>query len=362
MSPAKSTSKKPRKTYRKPEIKKFGSVKDLTKTDSTGAAGDVGAFPKMHCISVPPRIYEHQLLLSDHRCQASYQEAINRAVKPGDVVVDLGTGSGIHALFAARAGARKIYAIDSDPFLQVAREVIHANGFGDKVEFIYGDSRQIELPEQADIVISNIGFLYSLKCLPDAHRRFLKQGGRMLPSGLQISLVPYTDQAFYDSQIKMWDKEIFGLSFSALKKLAVHHPHYTQLTPGAYLAAPQDAPLIDLSLSSAAKASFHMEFVVSKAGSMHALGGWYRFFDGSDVLVSTEPPLQLNGELWSNFILPLEKPMDLKVGDKVSCEISMDFETLSDSSLWSWTVEHNSNVAQKQNSFNSLLVPHPSVN
>ncbi len=350
------------KTYKKPEIKEFGSVKDLTKTHSTGGRGDAGAFPRMHCISAPPQVDEHRLLLSDDLCQVGFKKAIEAAVRPGSVVVDLGTGSGIHTLFALQAGARKVYAIESDSILQVAREVIATNGYADKVEFLHGDSRQIELPEKADVLISNIGFLYSLKCLPDACARFLKQGGIALPSAVELSMVPYTDAEFYRTQIAFWDKKIMGHDFSALKTMAVHHPHYMQLSPAGYLAKSVNFDEINLSVKGAAKRVFQHEFTADRSGPMHAIGGWYKFLNGGEVLVSTEPPYKLNKEIWTNFVLPLERPLEIKAGDKISCEVAMDCDLIADSSLWTWEVSVNSVAKLKQSSFNSLLLNNQTLN
>ncbi len=73
-------------------------------------------------------ILQESLLLDKARCDA-YREAIHRTVKPGDVVVDLGAGTGLLSFFALQAGARHVYAIEMSRIADVAAELIEANGF-----------------------------------------------------------------------------------------------------------------------------------------------------------------------------------------------------------------------------------------
>src|SRR5580765_8329348 len=86
-----------------------------------------------------------------------YVRALERAIKPGAVVIDIGTGTGIFALLACRFGARRVYAIEPDDAIQVAREIAAANGCADRIEFIQAMSTQVTLPERADVIISDIG-------------------------------------------------------------------------------------------------------------------------------------------------------------------------------------------------------------
>src|ERR1700723_872068 len=84
-------------------------------------------------------------MIADRARLGAYADAIARAVRPGDVVVDLGCGPGIFALLACRAGAKRVYAIDTGEVIHFARQLAVANGFAERIEFIHGDSRQIQL-------------------------------------------------------------------------------------------------------------------------------------------------------------------------------------------------------------------------
>ena len=84
-----------------------------------------------------------------------FREGIKKAVKPGDVVVDAGTGTGIIALFAAKAGAKKVYAIERDPEIaKIALNNVRANKYGGVIEVINTDVRKFKLPSgmRADVL------------------------------------------------------------------------------------------------------------------------------------------------------------------------------------------------------------------
>lgn len=94
--------------------------------------------------------------LTDKRRTLKFQEAINRSIKPGDVVLDSGTGSGILALMAARAGAKKVIAVEFDPFIaQLAAKNFAQNGYAGVIDIVVGDVRNANFPSNTvfDVVI-----------------------------------------------------------------------------------------------------------------------------------------------------------------------------------------------------------------
>src|SRR5439155_20231788 len=84
---------------------------------------------------------EHARMLHDDRRTGDYLAALGQAVRPGDVVLDIGTGSGVLAVAAARAGARHVYAVEASDISEVAERVFAANGMEDRVTLIPGWSR-----------------------------------------------------------------------------------------------------------------------------------------------------------------------------------------------------------------------------
>jgi predicted RNA methylase len=97
--------------------------------------------------------FPYQCLLDFKRAKA-FQAAIRAVVKPDDIVLDAGAGSGILSFFAAQAGAKKVYAVEVDPFLAscLARS-IRANNLSHIIEVIQDDIRSAELPESVGVLI-----------------------------------------------------------------------------------------------------------------------------------------------------------------------------------------------------------------
>ncbi len=94
---------------------------------------------------------EHREYLIDPARVSAFERAISEVVKPGDVVLDLGSGTGILGLFALKVGASRVYAIDGSGLTQLSREIFAANGFGDRAVCIKGLSTRVDLPEKVNV-------------------------------------------------------------------------------------------------------------------------------------------------------------------------------------------------------------------
>lgn len=130
--------------------------------------------------------YEIQDCLFDTKRTQNFLKAIRSTVKKGDVVVDAGSGSGVLGLFAARAGAKKVYCIEaSHRFIEIIQKNATLNGFSKIIETIHGDATKIKLPRQVDVIICELlstGLFYEPEIQVINHlRTFLKPGGRIIP-------------------------------------------------------------------------------------------------------------------------------------------------------------------------------------
>lgn len=97
--------------------------------------------------------FPYQCLI-DFKRTTAFKAAITAVVKRGDVVVDAGAGSGILSFFAAQAGARKVYAVEVDPYLANAlAKSVAANGFGQVIEVMNDDIHAVSLPRDSDVFI-----------------------------------------------------------------------------------------------------------------------------------------------------------------------------------------------------------------
>src|SRR5215216_942191 len=93
-------------------------------------------------------------MLADAPRMDAYAAALRQTVKPDSVVMDLGSGPGVFALLACKLGARRVYAVEPDAVISLARELAATNGCADRIEFFESLSTEIELPEPATIIVS----------------------------------------------------------------------------------------------------------------------------------------------------------------------------------------------------------------
>lgn len=152
--------------------------------------------------------HDTQTCLYDAKRVEYLKKAIFEVVRPGDVVVDAGSGTGVLGLLAVKAGASKVYCIEpSAEYVNVIKRNAENNGMSGKVVAIRGDATKVTLPEAVDVIICEVlsgGFFYEPQ-LQIMHnmRRFLKPGGRTVPALMEnfVELVDAQD-------------ELYGLKFS----------------------------------------------------------------------------------------------------------------------------------------------------
>lgn len=305
------------------------------------------------CISAISPLEEHQVLLSDLTCQGAFEKIIEQNVKSGDVVLDLGCGTGIHTLMALKAGAKKVYSIEINPMIEIAREVIANNGFQDRVEFLMGDSLQLELPEKVDVIISNLGFLGSLENLPHAFKKFLKPNGIMIPDSAQMHFSPVNEEAFYKRMVNFWEQQPLGFDFSALRKMATNHPFYFKIK-----SLNSKNEIVDLAPIQYTNPqnlySWTHELTQAEDATVHGWLGWYDFCLSGESFISTMPGSQLHPDLWSHIYLPLENPIDLKSGDKIQFDLSMSNKLAPDGPIWRWKTTLNGKLLFDQCTFKAM--------
>lgn len=182
----------------------------------------------MHPLGLYDSSNQQIRLLSDELRRRAFLDAVSETVRPEDVVLDLGTGTGIMAVAAARRGARRIYAVEPSRVAAAARKVFEAAGVSDRVTLIEGWIQHQVLPEKADVLtLDLLGFKGLDMALPEivaeARERHLKPGARIVPQAVSMALCPvevpedvWNAQVVTAEQVNCW-KDLYDIDFSALK-------------------------------------------------------------------------------------------------------------------------------------------------
>jgi protein arginine N-methyltransferase 1 len=276
-------------------------------------------------------------MIADHERFEAYSQAIAQAVRPGDVVLEIGCGPGVFALLACQAGARQVYAIDSQEIVYFARELAVANGFAERIEFIQNDSRKARLPERANVIVSDIRgslpfFGQAIASLEDARQRFLAPGGRLIPQRdiLKVAIIEADD--FYSKLVSPWSKSSLGLDLSPSLLLLLNGSYSSQFSSAQLLTEPQTWVVLDYSVGAKSCAVADLSFPVSRSGIAHGLCLWFdtELVDG--IGFSSSPSARKT--IYGQVFLPLLEAVSLRQGQQVSARLQANL--VGDEYVWRW--------------------------
>lgn len=275
----------------------------------------------------------HRTLIDDTMRVDAYERAIRALVKPGDVVLDLGCGSGLLAMLAARRGAR-VHAVESMSVAKVARQLVEANGLQALVTVHHADVSTLDPVEPVDLMVSEFmgRFLIDdgmLPIMPYA-ARWLKPGARCCPSRVDLMLAPVGDFHLYavDSLLRSHH----GLDYSAALPYALNYCYRAHLQPYTLMAPavcyheyrpPEVARPFDRSLS----------FTLERAGRLQAIAGWFVAELSPEVTLETTPGMENH---WGQYLFPLP-PRRLPAGANVSLRLWLESD--DEEQHWRWSGE-----------------------
>ncbi len=280
----------------------------------------------------------HHRMLDDRTRTERFLQAIGQTVLPGDVVVDIGTGSGILAIAAARAGAARVYAVESTGIAELAEAMFRANGVDDRVTLVKGLSTEIELPERADVLVCELIGNDPLderiqEVCRDAAKRLLKPGARMIPSRLWLRALPMAmpvealdGHLATDAKAEVWHGW-YGIDFAAFAGYTRNQPQYAWIRAqeaSGWQPLAEPVTLAELGLLTLAKT-----FDGASAPGMFlrdgALNGILLCFDAElapGVELSTDPARVGRDNHWSSLVRLLDPGWDARAGEPFRIDYS----------------------------------------
>jgi len=247
-------------------------------------------------------------LLGQRSRLKKFKEAIDSVVKNGDYVVDIGTGSGVLAILAAKAGAGRVTAIEINPeSIKYAKEAASLNGVEHLIEFYEGNYSEFLPEEKADVVICEM--LSSMMLVEQqipaslhATKNILKPDGSILPQMVSIYLVPV-------ESYEVWDRFHFsGLQFPRVVQTAT--PEATRDLSDMQVLERFDLGFLDNNIA----VDKTLDFSILSKGTLHGFVGVFESKLCEDVHLNME-------DGWKQLFIPIPDPIDVVVGDVVSVRI-----------------------------------------
>jgi protein arginine N-methyltransferase 1 len=283
------------------------------------------------------------MMIKDRIRTSAYQQALARAIKPGDVVVDLGAGTGLFTLHACRLGAKLVHAIEPNPIIQVATEIVQANGFSDRVAFHQAMSFDVELPKPADVVVTDPRGVLPLKerAIPtiiDARRRLLKPGGVLIPQRDTIWAALVEANDVYSSHCEdPWRRSNDGFNLEAARQRRVNTVNRHNLESGQLLSVPVPWATLDYRTVETASVRRTVEFEVLRPGLADGFILWFdsQLIDGTNLSNAPGKPELIYGQLF----FPMQEPLAVLGKQLITVDVRAD--PIGDDYIWQWTTLAN---------------------
>ena len=279
-----------------------------------------------------------QMLANAPRMEA-YAAALRETVNRDSVVMDLGCGPGVFALLACKLGARRVYAVEPDKVIGLAREAAAANGCADRIEFFEKLSTEITLPEPATIIVSDLRgvlpwFEQNISSIIDARKRLLAPRGVLIPGRdiLWAAVVEAPEQ--YAELVSPWQNQ-FELDLSAGTRFITNNWRKTQIKPEYFLAEPVYWNTIDYHEIENRDVRAEISWRAARNGTAHGFAVWFdsELVDGIDFSNHPSAPRLIYGQ----GFFPFSQPVEVSEGDRIELRLAADF--VQDNYVWRWDTD-----------------------
>lgn len=270
----------------------------------------------------------HRWMVGDRVRNEAFQRALGKIVKPGDVVLDLGAGTGLLSIFAAAAGARRVYAVERTAIADVARQMVARNGYSDVIEVVAMDVEDARLPEKVDVLVSEWmgGFGVDeniLSSLVIARDRWLKPGGAIVPGRTTAILAPVEVPAFED-ELAYWRTKPHGVDMEVIARMTAQETFHTQtpLTRASLVAEPQQMWTHDPTTCTLEEADqpfvANLSFVAARRARLSGFAAWFTADMAGEVLTNA---IGAPDTHWGRTLFPLDGPIDVDEGARFDIEL-----------------------------------------
>jgi type I protein arginine methyltransferase len=300
-------------------------------------------------------------MIADTVRTGAYARALERSVKPGSVVIDLGAGTGIMSLISCRLGARKVFAIESDEdAIEVARQIAKANGLEDQIEFVAGHSTAVTMSEPADVIVSDLRGVLPLHTtlvpsIVDARTRLLKKEGVLIPQSDTIRAALVEAEELYREHIGSWTEHGRGFDLKVAQELVANTFTNARFQVSDLLTDSQTVTTLDFRTIEEPSITSTLSFEISRGGTAHGLCLWFDATLIEGVGYSSAPGQPKT--IYRQGFLPLRDPVVVAAGD--SADILVAASLVGGDYVWRWdtTIRRGGEIQASYRQSTALAAP-----
>ncbi|KAJ2348260.1 Nuclear SAM-dependent mono-and asymmetric methyltransferase [Coemansia erecta] len=226
----------------------------------------------------------HEEMLKDEVRTTSYRDSIikNKHLFQDKVVLDVGCGTGILSMFAAKAGAKHVIGVDMSNIIDKARLIVEENGLSDRITLLKGKMEEVELPfDKVDIIISEwMGYFLLYESMLDtvllARDKYLSPNGKIFPDTATMVISTIEDGDYKEDKLNFWDN-VYGFKMTAIKEAAMREPLVDTVESRVVNASQCVFKTIDIMTVTKADLNFSAPFEISinRDDYVHAFISWF---------------------------------------------------------------------------------------
>jgi type I protein arginine methyltransferase len=261
-------------------------------------------------------------MVADETRVNAYARALEKVVRPGCTVLDIGTGTGVFAMHAVRLGARRVYAVEPANAIDTARELAQLNGVADRIEFHQDLSLRVTLPERVDVIVADLrgvlpAYQRIVATMADARERFLAPGGTLIPRRDTLYAAPLeAEEAWTDHA---GPESVLGFDYRPVRRHTSGRWTRGLFRSTQLLAEPREWGAIDYRTAVEADIGGPVEWTVARAGTAHGLAVWFHADLAEGVAFHTGPDAVT---VYQTALFPWPEPVALAAGDRVYATLS----------------------------------------
>ena len=275
----------------------------------------------------------HVPMMNESHRNDAYYEGIKSAVQPGKRVLEIGAGSGLLSMMAAKLGATQVVACEAEPLVaKTATQIVQTNGFADTVTILSKISYDVELgkdlPEKADVLIheifdSAIIGEHVLPAIEDAKKRLLKSDALIVPHAASIMIALMGGEAA-GKYLRVESSHGFDLSgFNAIASKKI--PFYREDIALVPMSTPVDAFRFDFMKQDSYPAEDKiLELTATTEGLCYGVVQWIRIELDSTTTWENPPTDIRSTTAWQRTIYRFDQPLPLTTGMLVKSAASHD--------------------------------------